>query len=49
MCVNKFYSCKNEIIFQYEPTEGRAIDKLKLAHNYSGGVGGGGLGCMQLI
>jgi len=36
MCVNKFYSFKNEIIFQYEPTEGRAIDKLKLAHNYSG-------------
>ena len=25
-----------EIIFQYEQTEGRATDKLKLAHNYSG-------------
>ena len=36
MCVNKFYSCKTEIIFQYEATEGRAIDKLKLAQNYSG-------------
>jgi len=36
MCVNKFYSFKNKIIFQYEATEGRAIDKLKLAHNYSG-------------
>ena len=36
MCVNKFYRFKNEIIFQYQATEARAIDKLKLAHNYSG-------------